>query len=225
MNRVSFRSACGQLLWMTGLLWFVVHPLKAQNMDSLSYSLGILVGGNLLEQGFDRIDAASLAQGIADVVTGKAQLEPSEANRIVQEWMEEKEKSRHAEMIAQAEVFFKKNAGKPGVISLPSGLQYEVLRSGDGPSPKLTDQVTTHYHGTLLDGTIFDSSVQRGEPATFPVNGVISGWTEALQLMKVGDKWRLFLPSDLAYGARGAGAQIGPFTPLIFEVELLAIQP
>lgn len=211
-------------LWTLGFLGFSINTSKAQHMDSLSYSLGILVGGNLMEQGFDRIDAASLAQGIADVVSQKAQLEPAEANRVVQEWMEQQEKSRNAEKIALAEAFFKENADKPGIVSLPSGLQYEVIRSGTGPSPSLTDQVTTHYHGTLLDGTVFDSSVERGEPATFPVNGVISGWTEALQLMKVGDKWRLFLPSDLAYGSRGAGAQIGPFTPLIFEVELLSIE-
>lgn len=224
MNGNPIARAHLLILCMAGVMVFVLNPLKAQNMDSLSYSLGVLVGGNLMEQGFDRIDAASLAQGISDIVSGKAQLDPAEANRIVQDWMENKEKSRFAEKIAQSEAFFRENSGKPGITSLPSGLQYEVIRSGNGPSPTLTDQVTTHYHGTLLDGTIFDSSVQRGEPATFPVNGVISGWTEALQLMKVGDKWRLFLPSDLAYGARGAGAQIGPFTPLIFEVELLAIQ-
>lgn len=224
MMHYFWRPIVSRSLWVTAIVWFLVNPLKAQHMDSLSYSLGILVGGNLTEQGFDRIEPASLAQGIADAISGKGGLDPAEANRIVQKWMEQKEKSRFAEKIAQAEAFFKENAAKPGIVSLPSGLQYEIIRSGDGPSPKLTDQVTTHYHGTLLDGTIFDSSVQRNEPATFPVNGVISGWTEALQLMKVGDKWRLFLPSDLAYGARGAGTQIGPFTPLIFEVELLAIQ-
>ena len=112
---------------------------------------------------------------------------------------------------------------KEGVISLESGLQYEILKQGSGAKPTINDNVTTHYHGTLIDGTIFDSSVDRGQPATFPVSGVIKGWTEALQLMSVGSKWRLYVPYDLAYGERGAGANIGPFTTLIFEVELISI--
>jgi FKBP-type peptidyl-prolyl cis-trans isomerase FklB len=109
------------------------------------------------------------------------------------------------------------------VITLPSGLQYEIMKTGEGPKPTLEDKVTTHYHGTLIDGTVFDSSVDRGEPASFPVNGVIKGWTEALQLMPVGSKWKLFVPYDLAYGERGTGPQIGPYTTLIFEVELISI--
>ena len=119
--------------------------------------------------------------------------------------------------------FLAENAKKEGVISLESGLQYEILKQGSGPKPTINDNVTTHYHGTLIDGTIFDSSVDRGQPATFPVSGVIKGWTEALQLMTVGSKWRLYVPYDLAYGERGAGANIGPFTTLIFEVELISI--
>ena len=119
--------------------------------------------------------------------------------------------------------FLAKNAKKEGVISLESGLQYEILKQGSGAKPTINDNVTTHYHGTLIDGTIFDSSVDRGQPATFPVSGVIKGWTEALQLMSVGSKWRLYVPYDLAYGERGAGANIGPFTTLIFEVELISI--
>ena len=120
--------------------------------------------------------------------------------------------------------FLAENGLREGVVSLPSGLQYEVMAEGDGATPGLTSTVTTHYHGTLIDGAVFDSSVQRGQPASFPVNGVISGWTEALQLMQVGDKWRLFVPPDLAYGERGAGGLIAPGTTLIFEVELLEVR-
>ena len=120
--------------------------------------------------------------------------------------------------------FLAENAQREGVVTLPSGLQYEVLVEGDGASPGPTDRVVTHYHGTLIDGTVFDSSVQRGEPASFPVNGVIAGWTEALQLMQVGAKWRLAIPPDLAYGERGSGTQIGPNETLVFEVELLEVQ-
>ncbi len=120
--------------------------------------------------------------------------------------------------------FQAENAQREGVVTLPSGLQYEVLAEGDGATPGATDRVVTHYHGTLIDGTVFDSSVERGQPATFPVNGVIAGWTEALQLMQEGDKWRLVLPPELAYGERGAGQQIGPNATLVFEVELLEVK-
>ena len=120
--------------------------------------------------------------------------------------------------------FLEENGRREGVVTLPSGLQYEILAEGDGATPGPTSMVTTHYHGTLIDGTVFDSSVQRGRPASFPVNGVIAGWTEALQLMQVGDKWRLFLPPELAYGDRGAGGAIGPGATLIFEVELLEVR-
>ncbi len=128
------------------------------------------------------------------------------------------------EMKKEGQEFLAENGERDGVISLESGLQYEVINEGTGATPALTDKVRTHYHGTLIDGTVFDSSVERGEPISFPVNGVIAGWTEALQLMKVGSKWRLFVPFDLAYGERGAGQDIGPFATLIFEVELLEIE-
>lgn len=193
-------------------------------MDSLSYSLGILVGDNLSRQGFDHLDISSLSEGLQAAITKEnIRIDQAQANQLVQQYLQKKEEAKFADQVAQAQAFFDQNAKKPGVVSLPSGLQYEVIKSGSGASPGLTDKVTTHYHGTLLDGTVFDSSVERGEPATFPVNGVIKGWTEALQLMKVGDKWRLYVPSDLAYGSRGAGAKIPPFTPLVFEVELLGI--
>jgi FKBP-type peptidyl-prolyl cis-trans isomerase FklB len=212
------------LIVLMGCLWFPSNSLIAQKMDSLSYSLGVLVGSNLQSQGFENIDPQALSEGVAAVINKSTpKVDVATANQIVQSYMENKEKSKFGEAVAQSEVFFKENAKKPGIVALPSGLQYEVLKTGSGASPKLTDKVTTHYHGTLLNGEVFDSSVERGEPASFPVNGVIAGWTEALQLMKIGDKWRLYVPSDLAYGSRGAGAKIKPFTPLIFEVELLQI--
>jgi FKBP-type peptidyl-prolyl cis-trans isomerase FklB len=126
-------------------------------------------------------------------------------------------------MIEEGANYLQENAKREGVTTLPSGLQYEVIKDGTGSIPTLEDNVTTHYHGTLVDGTVFDSSVDRGEPASFPVGGVIKGWTEALQLMSVGSKWKLYVPYDLAYGERGAGAQIGPYSTLIFEVELISI--
>jgi FKBP-type peptidyl-prolyl cis-trans isomerase FklB len=201
-------------------------PAQSQQLDSVSYSLGLLVGSNLANQGFDQLDPGSLAQGLTDVMKdGKARWNEEMATVMVQAYLESREKERHAETIALAKAFFAENGRRPGIRTRPSGLQYEILQSGEGPSPRLTDQVTTHYHGTLLNGEVFDSSVDRGEPVSFPVDGVISGWTEALQLMKVGDKWRLFLPSDLAYGSRGIGGVIGPFEPLVFEVELIEITP
>lgn len=212
------------LFFIIGLLIFTTNTTNAQQMDSLSYSLGILVGDNLSKQGFEKLDIASLADGLKAAITkSDMKLDQAAANQVVQQYMQKKDEAKFADAVANAAAFFAENGKKPGVKSLPSGLQYEVINAGSGASPGLTDKVTTHYHGTLLDGTVFDSSVDRGEPATFPVNGVIKGWTEALQLMKTGDKWRLYVPSDLAYGSRGAGAKIPPFTPLIFEVELISI--
>lgn len=193
-------------------------------MDSLSYSVGILVAQNLKSQGFDKLDASSLAQGISDVLSGaETRLDANQANAVVQGYMMEKSQSAGKENLEKGRKFLEENGKREGVVTLPSGLQYEVVNAGNGPSPKATDKVTVHYHGMLIDGTVFDSSVERGEPATFPVNGVIKGWVEALQLMKVGDKWKLFIPSELAYGSRGAGGDIGPNEVLIFEVELLSI--
>ena len=212
------------LFFIIGLLIFTTNTTNAQQMDSLSYSLGILVGDNLSKQGFEKLDIASLADGLKAAITkSDMKLDQAAANQVVQQYMQKKDEAKFADAVANAAAFFAENGKKPGVKSLPSGLQYEVINAGSGASPGLTDKVTTHYHGTLLDGTVFDSSVDRGEPASFPVNGVIKGWTEALQLMKTGDKWRLYVPSDLAYGSRGAGAKIPPFTPLIFEVELISI--
>ncbi len=193
-------------------------------MDSVSYSLGVLMAQNLKQQGFDKVDAASLVKGFEDVVQGNAlKISADEANQVVSTYMQAKQAKQYEGVIAAGQQFLSENAKRPGVVTLPSGLQYEILRAGDGPKPMPQDQVTVHYEGKLLDGTIFDSSVQRGQPATFGVTQVIQGWIEALQLMPQGAKWKLFIPYNLAYGERSAGPKIGPYSTLIFEVELLKI--
>ena len=193
-------------------------------MDSVSYSLGILLAQNLKSQGFENLDQQSLSAAIQDVLAGnELKYSLQEANSIVQKYVEQKQAAQFEGVMKEGKDFLETNAKQAGVTVLPSGLQYEVLKAGTGDKPAATDKVTVHYHGTLLNGDVFDSSVTRGEPATFGVNQVISGWTEALQLMPNGSKWKLFIPSDLAYGARGAGEQISPYATLIFEVELIKV--
>jgi FKBP-type peptidyl-prolyl cis-trans isomerase FklB len=213
------------LLLFTALLGFgTLQAQKETTMDSVSYSLGVLVAQNLKTQGFDELEAGSLAKGLADGLSGEnLALDANQANAIVQNYLMQKRQEASKGVIEEGRKFLEENAKREGVTTTASGLQYEVMKSGDGPTPLATDKVTVHYHGTLINGKVFDSSVNRGTPATFPVNGVIQGWVEALQLMKVGDKWKLFIPSELAYGERGAGNDIGPFATLIFEVELLSI--
>jgi len=195
-----------------------------------SYSIGANIGGNFKKQELD-LDPKALAAGIADAFAGKTQLTDAEMRETLNEFqkkamskMEAKQKVDGEKNVKDGEAFLAANAKKEGVKTLPSGLQYKVIKSGTGKMPKATDTVKVHYHGTLIDGTVFDSSVERGEPATFPVNGVIPGWVEALQLMKEGDKWQLVIPAKLAYGERGAGGKIGPNSVLIFDVELLSIE-
>ena len=202
--------------------------LNAQNysstMDSVSYSLGVLVAQNLKKQGLQDIDTEALARGVDDVLQDNdLEISLSNANQIVQQHMMEQQAAQYQQIIEKGKAFLAENAARPEVTKLPSGLQYEVLQEGTGAIPKATDRVTVHYTGKLLDGTVFDSSVERGEPATFGVTQVIQGWVEALQLMKEGAKWRLFIPYDLAYGERGAGSSIGPYETLVFDVELLKI--
>ncbi|MEM9916778.1 MAG: FKBP-type peptidyl-prolyl cis-trans isomerase [Bacteroidota bacterium] len=192
-------------------------------MSSFSYSVGVILANNLKEQGLTEVDAKELAEGFAAFLKGNATVNLQQANMTIQKHLSSEAASKYGPNIEAGAKFLAENAKRESVISLPSGLQYEVMTEGSGPKPKATDKVTTHYHGTLMDGTVFDSSVKRGEPATFPVNGVIKGWVEALQLMPVGSKWKLFIPYNLAYGERGAGAMIKPFSTLIFEVELLKI--
>lgn len=203
----------------------VVEELNTVNsMDTLSYSLGVLVAQNLKDQGFEGLVADDLAIAINDVLNDSTlQVDINQCNMNVQQYMAEKAKKASAGNIEAGQTFLAENGARPEVTTTASGLQYEILETGDGPKPKATDKVTVHYHGTLINGKVFDSSVKRGQPATFPVNGVIQGWVEALQLMPEGSKWRLFIPYDLAYGERGAGGDIGPFETLIFDVELLKI--
>jgi len=202
-----------------------MNAQKLKNeIDSVSYSLGVNIGENIKAQ-FPNLDLKNFEIGIEDVLNDKKQpkVEGADAQKIIQEYFTKLQAKANEEKIEAGKKFLEENSKRDEVITLESGLQYEVLKAGEGAKPTPNDQVTTHYHGTLIDGTVFDSSVERGEPATFPVSGVIKGWTEALQLMSVGAKWRLYVPSDLAYGERGAGAQIGPHTTLIFDVELISV--
>ena len=200
--------------------------VKLENeLDSVSYSLGVNIGENINKQ-FEEYSLDNFIAGMKGVLNNEEEpkISGEQATAIIQGYFTKKQGQESESMIEEGRKFLETNASKEGVTVLESGLQYEVLAEGDGINmPKLEDNVTTHYHGTLMDGTVFDSSVDRGEPASFPVNGVIKGWTEALQLMSVGSKWKLYVPYDLAYGDRGAGPQIGPYSTLVFEVELISI--
>ena len=193
-------------------------------IDSVSYSLGVNIGENIKTQ-FPDIDLKNFEAAIKDVLDDnkKPSISGADAQKTIQEYFTKQQAKASESVVEEGRKFLAENSKKENVVTLESGLQYEVIKNGEGAKPTLNDQVTTHYHGTLIDGTVFDSSVERGQPASFPVSGVIKGWTEALQLMNVGSKWRLFVPYDLAYGERGAGPKIGPFTTLIFEVELISI--
>lgn len=193
-------------------------------IDSVSYSLGVNIGENIKTQ-FPDIDLKNFELAIKDVLDEKKEPKISavDAQKVIQNYFQKQQAKASKSVIEEGKKFLEENSKKDGIITLESGLQYQVLKSAEGPKPTINDQVTTHYHGTLLDGTVFDSSIERGQPATFPVSGVIKGWTEALQLMTVGSKWKLFVPYDLAYGERSAGPKIGPYTTLIFEVELISI--
>ena len=200
--------------------------LKNQK-EKISYIIGMDIGNNLKKQFVD-IDPNILAKGIKDALTGGKPLlteqEIHETLAAFQKEMVVKQEEVAKKNKKEGETFLAENKKKEGVKTLPSGLQYKVIKAGIGKKPKLTDTVTTHYRGTLIDGTEFDSSYKRGQPATFQVSGVISGWTEALQLMEEGARWQLFIPPNLAYGERGAGGVIGPGATLIFEIELISIQ-
>ncbi|HSZ24498.1 MAG TPA: FKBP-type peptidyl-prolyl cis-trans isomerase [Cytophagaceae bacterium] len=193
--------------------------------DILSYSLGVNIASSLRNQGFEDINSEVLHKAIADVFSNQElAISASEGTKILNDYFQKMQERKHSKNIEEGAAFLKENGAKEDVITLPSGLQYKILLQGNGPKPKATDKVTTHYHGTLINGTVFDSSVERGQPATFPVNGVIAGWVEALQLMPTGSKWQLYVPSNLAYGTRGASELIGPNATLIFDVELISIQ-
>ena len=195
-----------------------------QIMDKFSYAIGLGIGQNLLSMGAQGINVNDFAQAISDVLNRKeTAISHNEAREIVNKYFEELEAKMNAENIEKGKAFLAENAKKEGIITLPSGLQYQVLQEGNGKKPSATDRVKCHYEGTLIDGTLFDSSIKRGQPAVFGVNQVIKGWVEALQLMSEGAKWRLFIPSELGYGAQQAGEMIPPHSTLIFEVELIEV--
>jgi len=193
----------------------------------VSYGIGLQVGRQLSSNTFEGMSFDAVAQGVVDALEGKnpavADADLQSAFAEIRQRMEAAQAEQSKKLAADGEAFLKANASKEGITVTESGLQYEVITEGSGEKPITTSTVRTHYHGTLIDGTVFDSSVDRGQPAEFPVNGVIAGWTEALQMMTVGSKWRLYVPHNLAYGARGAGSAIAPYSALIFDVELLDI--
>lgn len=201
-------------------------------MDKLSYALGIGIGSQLAGMGAKELNIDDFAQAIKDVISGsELKVDNAEAQTLVQNFFQEQEAKQQAAAAeagkaakATGEAFLAENGKKDGVVTLPSGLQYQVLKEGNGKKPSATDQVVCHYEGTLIDGTVFDSSYQRNQPATFGLNQVIAGWTEGVQLMQEGAKYRFFIPYNLAYGERGAGAQIPPFAALVFDVELIEVK-
>ncbi|WP_455260130.1 FKBP-type peptidyl-prolyl cis-trans isomerase [Prevotella jejuni] len=201
-------------------------------MDKLSYALGIGIGSQLAGMGAKELNIDDFAQAIKDVISGsQLKVDNVEAQTLVQNFFQEQEAKQQAAAAeagkaakAEGEAFLAENGKKEGVVTLPSGLQYQVLKEGNGKKPSATDQVVCHYEGTLIDGTVFDSSYQRNQPATFGLNQVIPGWTEGVQLMQEGAKYRFFIPYKLAYGERGAGAQIPPFATLVFDVELIEVK-
>ena len=193
-------------------------------MDKVSYALGMSIGRQLQQMNATEVNVDDFAQAIKDVFASKTSLTDSEAQQAVQDFFQRKAEEQAGAAKAEGEAFLAENAKKEGVVSLPSGLQYQVLREGDGRKPAATDQVECHYEGTLINGQVFDSSYQRGQTATFGLNQVIAGWTEGLQLMQEGAKYRFFIPYHLAYGERGAGQSIPPFATLIFDVELVKVK-
>jgi FKBP-type peptidyl-prolyl cis-trans isomerase FklB len=226
-----------KLLGILAILFLAAPVLAAENIqlksekEKISYSIGINIGNNVKQLPME-IDLDIFYQGFKDAVSGGKRLLSEEEMHTIMTAFQKQIAAKQTELMKsqgeknkkEGEAFLVENKKKEGVKTLASGLQYKVIKEGTGKSPKATDKVSTHYQGTLINGTEFDSSYKRGEPAVFPVNGVIPAWTEALQLMKVGSKWQLFVPSKLAYGERGAGPQIGPNAVLIFTVELLSIK-
>lgn len=202
-----------------------VIALKS-NTDSVSYAIGMNVATYFKNQGIKQVNASLVQKAFDDVFkANKTKLTSEQMQQVLMTCMQKISKDKTSVTRSAGQAFLEENKKKPGVVALPSGLQYQVIKEGTGPKPALTDKVKVHYHGTLLDGTVFDSSVDRGEPIVLSVNGVIPGWTEALQLMPVGSKWKLFIPSDLAYGDNDAGPAIKGGSTLIFDVELIDIEP
>ena len=193
-------------------------------MDKFSYAIGLGIGQNLKGMGATNINLNDFAQAIKDIIEeNQTAISHKEAQTIVNDYFQKLEKQINQANIQEGKDFLEENKKNPNIITLPSGLQYEIIKEGNGKKPKASERVKCHYEGTLINGTLFDSSIKRGEPAIFGVSQVIPGWVEALQLMNEGSKWRLFIPSELAYGAQGAGDMIPPHSTLIFEVELIEV--
>jgi len=209
---------------MAGTAHTATAPALKSTRDSLSYAIGLSVANFYKQQDITDINTAMVTRAINDVnKKSKLLMDEQQCNSVIMGYVQKAKAGKAAGNKKIGEDFLAANKNKPGVVSLPSGLQYTILKEGTGPKPALTDKIKCHYHGTLIDGRVFDSSVDRGQPIELSVNGVIAGWTEALQLMPVGSKWKLFVPSNLAYGDQQAGALIGPGSTLIFDVELLEI--
>ena len=210
-----------QRIFLGFALCLFLVPVAAQTnpttMDSVSYALGVVLSKNLASQGFDAVDSEELAAGFAAGLGGSAKMDATQANQLIQNYLRDKQ-------AGEGQAFLAENGKRPEVTTTASGLQYEVLTPGTGASPTATETVEVHYHGTLIDGTVFDSSVERGQTIEFPLNRVIPGWTEGVQLMKEGAKYRFFIPYDLAYGAQGSPPKIPPYSALIFDVELFKVK-
>lgn len=218
-----------RLITLLLLLALMDNTLKAQQLktadDSLAYSLGVLIAGNLKQEGFGDLNPDIIAVGLKAALKGESLLYTTEAcNTMVRDGAARLKSKQFEAVKGAGEQFLAANKMRAGVTTLEDGLQYEIMKEGTGRKPKATETVNVHYHGTLIDGTIFDSSVDRGEPISFPLNQVIKGWTEVLQLMPIGSKWKVYIPYQLAYGERGAGQTIPPYAALIFEIELLGIE-
>jgi len=218
-----------RLITLLLLLSLMDNTLKAQQLktadDSLAYSLGVLIAGNLKQEGFGDLNPDIIAVGLKAALKGESLLYTTEAcNTMVRDGAARLKSKQFEAVKGAGEQYLAANKNRAGVTTLEDGLQYEIMKEGTGRKPKATETVNVHYHGTLIDGTVFDSSVDRGEPISFPLNQVIKGWTEVLQLMPIGSKWKVYIPYQLAYGERGAGQTIPPYAALIFEIELLGIE-
>lgn len=194
-------------------------------MNKISYALGLSIGNNFRSAGIHEVDMKDFTEGLRSVLEGKdPEISYEEAKQVINDYFAQLQAEKYENNRAAGAEYLLINGHREDVTTLESGVQYQVLKSGDGPKPKATDTVKCHYQGSLINGTVFDSSIQRGEPATFPVNGVIKGWQEVLQLMSVGDKWRVVIPYQHGYGEHGAGQAIEPYSTLIFDIELLGIE-
>lgn len=194
-------------------------------MNKISYALGLSIGNNFRSAGIHEVDMKDFTEGLRSVLEGKdPEISYEEAKQVINDYFAQLQAEKYENNRAAGAEYLLINGHREDVTTLESGVQYQVLESGDGPKPKATDTVKCHYQGSLINGTVFDSSIQRGEPATFPVNGVIKGWQEVLQLMSVGDKWRVVIPYQHGYGEHGAGQAIEPYSTLIFDIELLGIE-